>query len=238
MARVQALPIDGGLALSAPCAGTVEIARPATADVDTTVTYGTARAGDAGDEVAAWLERVLHRPCRLVTIAEGYRRPLLFDVGPPRTEVSFADAAPVLLTSTASLDDLVARATEPFAMDRFRPNLVVRGAHAWAEDTWRRARVGNATMHAALPWPRCAMPQVDQDTAERHKEPALVLRAHRWSGDAAGLGELAPLVANHPLFGVGVVAEPVGTTISVGDPVEILELGPRAMPAPPPLPAN
>jgi uncharacterized protein YcbX len=236
MALVQAVPIEGGLRLTAGSDDCIEVGRPAAADVEFTRSRGTGRAGDCGDAVAAWLERVLGQPCRLVAIAEGYTRPLLLDVGVADVEVSFADAAPVLLANTASLDDLVARATEPFPMERFRPNLVVTAPEPWIEDRWRRARVGDAWLHAMVPWPRCAVPQIDQQTAEHHKEPAKVLRKHRWCTDGSALGPLAPFVENEPLFGMGIVAEPVGATISVGDHVEVLEDAEPVLPPPMPRP--
>jgi uncharacterized protein YcbX len=237
MAQIDARPIAGGLVLATDSDGSIEVERPTVADVDTKVSYAETRAGDCGDDVAAWLARTLGRPCRLVTIADGYRRPLLLPVEPPAIEVSFADMAPVLLANTASLEDLVARASEPFAMDRFRPNLVVTTHEPWVEDGWQRARIGDATVHALIPWPRCAVPQVDQRTGERHKEPAKVLRAHRWCTDASALGPLAPAVENEPLFGVGVVAEPIGATITVGDTVEVIESRAPVLAPPAPLPA-
>jgi uncharacterized protein YcbX len=236
MALVRAEPIEGGLRLSSGSDGDIEVERPEVSDVDINIKHPRAigRAGDCGDAVAAWLGRVLGQPCRLVAIAKGYQRPLPFDVGLSGVEVSFADAAPVLLANTASLDDLAARASEPFPMERFRPNLVVTTREPWVEDRWRRTRVGNANLHAVMPWPRCAVPQIDQQTAEHHKEPAKVLRAHRWCTDGGALGLYAAFVENEPLFGMGIVAEPVGATITVGDAVEVLDEGDPVLPPPVP----
>ncbi len=72
-------------------------------------------------------------------------------------------------------------------MDRFRPNLVVTGAEPWAEDTWDQFEIGEASLRGIVPWPRCTIPQVDQQTAERHKEPAKVLKKHRWCTSAPSI---------------------------------------------------
>ena len=96
----------------------------------------------------------------------------------------FSDAAPVLLTAQPSLVWLRERADEPFGMDRFRPNLVVDGTEPWEEDTWSTIRIGEAELRCAVPWPRCTIPQIDQLTADRHREPAKVLRRHRWCTEA------------------------------------------------------
>ena len=58
---------------------------------------------DAGDAVAEWLGAVIGRPCRLALKAERTLRPLSLGSG---GVVSFADTAPLLLTTKSSLDDL------------------------------------------------------------------------------------------------------------------------------------
>ena len=45
----------------------------------------------------------------------------------------------------------------------------------------------STSLTAELPWPRCAVPQVDQVSGQRHKEPALALKAHRWCTEAPTL---------------------------------------------------
>lgn len=57
--------------------------------------------------------------------------------------LSFADGYPYLLANEASLRDVQQRCPASVKMEQFRPNLVVSGADAWAEDTesdshWRR----------------------------------------------------------------------------------------------------
>ena len=49
-------------------------------------------------------------------------------------QVGFADGFPYLLISQASLDKLNSRLSEPLPMNRFRPNIVVKGCQAFAED--------------------------------------------------------------------------------------------------------
>ena len=55
----------------------------------------------------------------------------------PGDIVSFADGFPLLLISQASLDLLNSKLASPLPMLRFRPNLVVNGTDAHAEDGWR-----------------------------------------------------------------------------------------------------
>ena len=104
--------------------------------------------------------------------------------------VSFADGYPLLLTSEESLDalnDWIAegpRAAEgPVPMRRFRPSVVVSGAPAWAEDGWRRLRIGPVTFRAVKGCDRCVLTTVDPDTAAKGHEPLFALARHRrWDG--------------------------------------------------------
>lgn len=129
--------------------------------------------------------------------------------------MSFADGFPLLLTTRASLDalnDLVAQGTHasegPLPMDRFRPNAVVDGTDAWAEDDWRRIAIGEVTFRVAKKCGRCVVTTTDQRTAERGREPLRTLARHRRFGDQL-------------VFGQNLVPENTGT-LRVGDPVTVL----------------
>ena len=139
---------------------------------------------DGGDEAAGWFSAVTGTECRLVALCTPDARRLELVSA---QAMSFADATPVLVANEASLRDLARRAVEPFGMDRFRANLVVDGVEPWDEDTWASFTIGEARLETVIPVPRCTVPQVDQDTGKRHKEPARALRAHRWCTGAPSL---------------------------------------------------
>ena len=125
-------------------------------------------ARDAGDAAAAWLTDALGTPCRLVHLADPAARPLpAGHAAAPGEAVSFADGFPLLLANTASLDAVNARLAAPVPMLRFRPNLVVSGAAPWAEDSWRRIRIGDVVLRVAKPCERCIMTTIDPQTATR-----------------------------------------------------------------------
>jgi uncharacterized protein YcbX len=241
LATVEVTVIEGGLRLAAPGREAIEVADPGSGPVAEPISVHPlvgppVEAGDGGDEVAAWLGDLVGQPVRLaaMTAATDIRLPAAIDLWGHR--ISFVDAAPVLVTNRASLEWLAERASEPFGMERFRPNIVVSGAEPWVEDTWTDFTIGAARFTAGLPWPRCAVPQVDQATGERRKEPASILKAHRWCEVAPGLPEaLRPIVEGSALFGMacdvrrevagGDVAPPVGAELAVGDEVTILATG-------------
>jgi uncharacterized protein YcbX len=131
--------------------------------------------------------------------------------------VAFADAFPFLAVTRASLDDLNARIVEqggsPVPMDRFRPNIVVDGCTAFAEDAWKRVRVGQAVFRIAGPCARCVVTTTDQVTGAREAEPLLTLATYRRD----------PTETTHVNFGQNLVNESKAGFIRVGDPVEVID---------------
>jgi uncharacterized protein YcbX len=220
LARVQPTLLEGGLRLAAPGHGTVEVVRPDRADRVVRALLGDeVPVGDAGDEAARWVSAFTGTPCRLVTLCEPDARRL--DLVPSQP-VSLADATPVLLANEASWRDLQQRAVEPFGMERFRPNLIVDGPDPWSEDGWQVFSIGAARLEGVVPMPRCTVPQVDQDTGERHREPALALRAHRWCTDAPSLAEgWRIFFKGKGLFGLGATIGEPGAVVRVGDAVVV-----------------
>lgn len=207
-----------GLTISAPDHGSIDIATPRELDSTVSALLGDeVRAADAGEEAAQWFSGLVRSPVRLVAMTpETNRR-----IGQPQA-VSFADAGPMLIANEASLAYLVERASEPFGMDRFRANIVVSDADAWAEDTWRSLSISGARFDQMLPWPRCAIPQIDQVTGARRTEPAKVLRAHRWCDSLPDAPEqIRRSLEGNALFGVTFTSLDEGIVVSVGDEVTV-----------------
>lgn len=134
------------------------------------------------------------------------------DFSLPQDELSFADGYPILLCTDASLNDLNQRLTTPVPMNRFRPNLVISGVErAFAEDTWRRIKIGEVLFNVAKPCERCVMTTVEQEKGvSSGKEPLKTLATFRlFEG------------YNSPIFGQNLIPEREGV-IRVGDRIEIL----------------
>lgn len=134
------------------------------------------------DALSAYLER----PVRLVSINERTERTVddAWGTGP----VTLADGYPILAVLAASLEALNAAIAwnggSPVPMARFRPNIVIEGADAWADDTWSRVRIGDAVLDFVKPCARCTVTTVDQDTGRSTgDEPLQTLRAIRMSAD-------------------------------------------------------
>lgn len=214
-------PTDDGLALTAPGLPPITVRTPEPA-VQVLVSLWRSRitAAPAGPEADAWFTAAIGRPARLVHLDDPTRRPTSPDFGEPGDRVSFADGYPLLVATEASLaalNDVVVERSQgvhpPLPMTRFRPNIVIAGTEAWAEDDWRRIRVGDAVFRAVKGCARCVITTIDPDTAQREKEPvASLARIRRWDGAT--------------WFGVNLVPDTPGVEIRVGDEVEVLEAVP------------
>lgn len=169
----------------------------------------TGPAEDVGGNAAAWFSEFLERECRLVRLAENAPRLIDPRYAPEPTQVAFSDGFPVLLLSEASLEDLNGRLQQKLPMNRFRPNLVVRGCEAFAEDGWKRIRAGEITLDVVKPCDRCTITTVDQITAKAGAEPLATLATYRKR-------------ENGVLFGQNCLHHGLGG-IRVGDEVEVLE---------------
>ena len=142
-----------------------------------TVWDDTVSALDAGDEPAEWFSRYLGVTARLVYMPDNADR--VASRKGFSSQVSFADAYPLLLISEASLEDLNRRLDEPLLMNRFRPNLVVRGCEPYAEDSWENFMIGDVLMHGVKQCGRCVTTTVNQSTGEKDKEPLKTLATYR-----------------------------------------------------------
>jgi uncharacterized protein YcbX len=173
------------------------------------VFHDRVQACELDGEAGAFFSRALGRPARLVYMPDDTLRAVHRDYAEPHDVVSFADGFPYLLASESSLEALNTRLAQRVPMNRFRPNLVVSGAEAFAEDRWTRIRIGAVPFEVRKPCTRCAIITTDQERGERAgKEPLAVLADfHGWQGKAA--------------FAQNLLCRGTGT-LRVGDEVEVL----------------
>jgi len=134
-----------------------------------------------GAEADTWFTDYLGVECRLVRMTDDLVRGVDPVYGQVGDEVSFADGFPMLLIAEASLNDLNTRLEQPVSMRRFRPNLVVDGDLPYAEDGWRRIRIGNVEFEGVKNCSRCIFTTIDPDTGIKHPgtEPLRTLSQYR-----------------------------------------------------------
>lgn len=181
MALIHPAISDGALTLAAE--GMPDLSIPLTSHgspLTVSVWNDTVEAVDQGGAVAEWLTRFLAEPLRLVRFDEAAdRRVEQAYAVRPEDQVGFADAYPLLIGNEASLAELNTRLAEPLPMRRFRPNIVIGGAEAYAEDTWSRIQVGDVKVAVVKPCARCTITTVNPDTGTKGKEPLTTLAKYR-----------------------------------------------------------
>lgn len=173
----------GGLLLQVPGQAPLSVPVP---DADTalrgvTLWRDTLRVPDAGDEVAAWLSQWLGKAVRLVHCPEQRARYLPSGYGMNSDRAAFPDGFPLLLVGQGSVDDLSRRVGRPMEVLRLRPNLVVAGAAPFAEDGWKRIRIGTLEFRLLKPSVRCIFTTLDPATGARSadREPLSTLKTYR-----------------------------------------------------------
>ena len=94
----------------------------------------------------------------------------------------------MLVLGQASLDDLAARAGRHFPVERFRPNLLLDGLDAYAEDGIDELAIGDVRLKLVKPCTRCIITTTDQETGARDgDEPLRTLRGYRHDARLQGI---------------------------------------------------
>jgi uncharacterized protein YcbX len=189
LALVTPKLVDGTLELSAPNYESIQIGVQTSGTpwpVNVWKSKGV-QSIDQGEEAADWFSDWLGATVRLVHIADGYKRLVNESYAVHDDDhTGFADGYPILLTSEEGLQDLNARLESPVPMNRFRPNVVVKGCDPFEEDRWNRIRIDDVELAVVKPCARCEVTTIDQrsspvdkESLERKKEPLKTLGKYR-----------------------------------------------------------
>ena len=191
-----------------------------------------------GDEINSMFTSFFEKPVELVykgPTARMCRVNGAKDMYGTDVATNFGDVMSLQVASEASIKDLNRRLVEKhgseqdyLTIERFRPNIIVRGRddHPWEEDTWKRVRITTTIPEEAATYKldldavarcaRCQVPNVDPDTAEKNaKEPWDELMKFR-RVDSGGAAKYKPC------FGMLCIPRNEGK-IRVGATLEVLE---------------
>jgi uncharacterized protein len=200
-----------GLLINAPGMPQLPIPFQVESSASLTVQWyeGICEALPANSEADAWFQDFLHVPCRLVFMPESTQRFVEPEYAIDDDLAAFT-SFPYHLLGEASLEDLNQRLANPVPLDRFRPNLVIAGAPAFAEDNWRAIQINRYTFHIVKPCERCAITTVDPVKGiMTGQEPLKTLAKFRTFNQKV-------------LFGQYLVSGETGV-LRVGDPIRVLK---------------
>lgn len=163
----------------------------------------------AAESVNSWLSTLFQRPVQLRWLGEKSQRTVA-NFG--STPMSFGDSNPILLTSQKSLKQVQQWLPQAVKMGQFRANIVIDGEEAFAEENWKRIKIGEVELVFARHCTRCIMITRDLDTLalDPHSEPFRTLKQQHTNENGK------------PIFGIHLVPQNSGV-IRVGDVITILE---------------
>jgi uncharacterized protein len=218
MALIKTTLTDNHLILSA--SGMEDLSLPLT-PADGDIIYSTiwddeCDAQRVSQQADQWLSSFLNQDCRMVYQPDEMIRQVDPHYGRRTDNVAFSDGFPFLIISENSLVSLNREMQLNLPMTRFRPNLVISGCPAYAEDSWREISIGAIDFRLPKPCSRCAIPTIDPDTAQTGKEPLRTLnRIRKWQ--------------NNVYFGQNALHNQCGT-LTVGDTVLVKVTVPKQPP--------
>ncbi|MCJ1456004.1 hypothetical protein MMC28_006361 [Mycoblastus sanguinarius] len=134
--------------------------------------------------------------------------------------VGFQDAYPLHILNLASVHDVERRfekSAPPLSALNFRPNIIITGGEAYAEDYWKRIKIADYEYYVSCRTVRCLLPNVNPATGKRHaSEPNRTLKSFRC------IDEGDP---RNACLGMQMVPAIQDSKIKVGDTITVLETG-------------
>ncbi len=210
MATMRTMIRENKLVLSAKDGSTIECGANSASAVRRVQVWDDAVEGiDEGDDVADFLTNSFSRECRLVRMSAQTPRQLDARYTDSPRPMHFGDGQPIHLINTSSVALLSREVGKTIPCSRFRANIVVSGLEAYAEDVMRGCVIGGTEFRMTKTTGRCVMTTIDQDTAQTSHEPLATLSRSR-------------NVNNRVLFGIYLCHNTIGSTLEVGDKVELI----------------
>ncbi len=137
--------------------------------INVTIWSDSCEVYDQGDDWAEWFSAALGKPVRLVYTPKDIQRRIDPDYCSQDRHVSFTDGYPLLVTSVSSLQEINSHLDISITMQRFRPNVVVSGSNAFAEDNWQYLKSSDNELALVKPCSRCVIPTINLETAQKEK---------------------------------------------------------------------
>lgn len=167
--------------------------------------------------VNAWLQQALNieLPVFMVRMKKDTRRSQAkANLLGKETHTLFADAAPFLISNSASLDivnqALTQKSMDTVSIEQFRPNIVIKGIEAFEEHNIQQLNHADYTFKHCYPCQRCVMTTINLDSAQAHpkQEPFISLMSINTMPDNA----------KAPAFGENaILTKGEGKQIQLGD---------------------
>lgn len=160
-------------------------------------------------DINPWLSDILQTRVTLCFMDDDTHRQVDTQYALQGDRTSFADGYPFLIISEASIEFLSEKVGRELSVERFRPNVVLTGCEAFAEDEWTKIAINGIEFDVVKPCARCSIPTLNLKTSEKEIDVMQMMLKHRRQGKAVMMGQNAI----HRQHGV----------LQVGQAVEVLE---------------
>ncbi|GGM20660.1 molybdenum cofactor sulfurase [Deinococcus aerophilus] len=188
MRLIEVALTGGGLSVRAPGMPPLSVPWQPQGEPRAVDMWGDALSGvTVSAEATAWISAYLGGTFDLVYLPDDAQRWQPRD-RPFHSLLSFVDGNPFHLIGETSLAEFNRHLSRPVGHAEFRPNVVIGGAQAYAEDFWRRIRIGTVAFEVVESCARCAVVNVLPD-GTRGTEPLRALAQVRRHGQAAVFGQ-------------------------------------------------
>ena len=161
-------------------------------------------------DINQWISGILERELQLCFMDEDTHRQVDPDYAEAGVRTGFADGFPFLIVAEASIRFLADKLERGLAIERFRPNIVISGCDAFAEDEWQKIRINGIEFDLVKSCARCAIPTLDLETSEKQVDVMQVMLKYRKQGKAVMVGQNA-IHRQTGLIKVGQSVEVVGS---------------------------
>jgi len=154
-----------------------------------------------------WFSDFLNKKVRLVYMPNSTKREVNTYYSIKNNIVSFADGYPFLVIGQESLDNLNSKLSDKIDINRFRPNLVIKGFKPHFEDENKIINIGENTFFIVKPCERCLITTINQEKGiSTSKEPLKTLSEYR-------------KINGKVIFGQNLIAKNEHGFLKVGDKV-------------------
>lgn len=154
-----------------------------------TIWDDTCEAVEVSNACNQWFSEILGMSARLVYMPDTTERKVNKQYACNEEITAFSDGYPMLMIGQSSMDLLNQKLLEPLGIDRFRPNIVFTGAHAHLEDEMASFTINGINFLGVKPSSRCVVTTINQQTAERGKEPLQTLAGYRQKNNKIYFGQ-------------------------------------------------
>ena len=142
-------------------------------------------------DINQWISGILQLDVMLCFMDKDTHRQVDLKYAKQGDRASFVDGFPFLIMTEASVGFLSDQLGRELAIERFRPNIVISGCDAFAEDGWKKIAINGIEFDIVKSCARCVIPSLDLKTSAKQEDVVQVMLKHRKQAKGVMVGQNA-----------------------------------------------